>query len=59
MTGIKDNSFITVMDEDEEDPFVDVIINLQTSFVFPFLIQSIDVAPANQSPTEPMRARSL
>lgn len=46
MTGIEDNSFITVMDEDDEDPFVDVIINIQPLFVFPFG-QSIGFTPAN------------
>lgn len=46
MTGIKDNSFITVMDEDDEDPFVDVIINIQPLFVIPFG-QFVGSTPAN------------
>lgn len=35
VAGLHTNSFITIMDEDEEDPFVDVILNVEALFVDP------------------------
>ena len=32
-TGIKQDSFLTITDEDDKDPFVNVVINVQAGFV--------------------------
>lgn len=33
LAGVHENSFITIMDDDEEDPFVDVTIHVEPLFV--------------------------
>lgn len=42
LTGVHEHSFITIMDDDEEDPFVDVTIHVEPLFVnssFPHAIR--------------------
>jgi hypothetical protein len=34
MTGIKKDSFLTVIDQDDDDTFVNVVINVQEGFVY-------------------------
>lgn len=35
--GIKDDSFLTVIDEEDEDPFVNVVINIEEAYGCPLL----------------------
>lgn len=33
VTGIKQNSFVTIVDEDDDDTFVNVVVNIQEAYV--------------------------
>lgn len=56
LKGVQNNSFVTIMDDVEEDPFVDVTIHIEPLFVKPFpLNQLFDPPLANVSGATELR----
>ncbi|KAI1403483.1 hypothetical protein F4819DRAFT_495353 [Hypoxylon fuscum] len=54
--GIKQNSFITIIDEDDEDTFVNVVINVQEAELADKPIKGLEADQAPTIPRKPKRA---
>lgn len=54
--GVKDGSFLTVVDDDDEDPFVNVVINVQTAKE-PLGEKAVQGPSPDQLPTIPRRPK--
>ncbi|KAI0384804.1 hypothetical protein F5Y04DRAFT_269253 [Hypomontagnella monticulosa] len=54
--GIKENGFVTIVDEDDEDPFINVVINIQEAKLADKPIKGLEVDQVPTIPHKPKKA---
>ncbi|KAI2632520.1 SUMO-activating enzyme subunit uba-2 [Hypomontagnella submonticulosa] len=54
--GIKENGFVTIVDEDDEDPFINVVINIQEAKLADKPIKGLEVDRVPAIPHKPKKA---